>query len=135
MLWEKNGQKSLHLVLSLSWGDPSNGVWDLCALGDLCSWTHEMDRALGAELGERERDGDKMVNPPTNSDCWPGPGKGAAPNPCSAALSPCAAGKALAAGYGQGGTWAGIYLLPFKSFPLLTPLYFRPCTTSLMYCG
>lgn len=76
-----------------------------------------MDMALGAELGGRERDGDEVVNPPTRGERWPGRGNGAAP-------SPCMAGNVLAAGYGLGGTWAGIYLLPFKSFPLLTPLYF-----------
>lgn len=83
-----------------------------------------MDIALGPELGGRERDGDKVVNPPIRGECWPGLGKGAVPNPCTAASSPCAAGNVLAAGYRLGGTWAGIYLLPFKSFPLLTPLCF-----------
>lgn len=124
-LWEKNGQKSLPLVLSLSRGDPSNGVWDLSALGDLCSWTHEMDRALGAELGGRERDGDKMVNPPTNSDCWPGLGKGAAPNPCTAALSPCAAGKKCSLPV-TGKEGLGLGFICFLSSPFLCS---HPCTS------
>lgn len=77
------------------------------------------------------------MNPPTRGEWWPGSGKGAVSNPCTTAPSPCAAGNVLTAGYGLGGTQAGIYLLPFKSFPLLTPLYFplMHSTTGLMYCG
>lgn len=73
-----------------------------------------MDIDLGAELGGRNRGGNKAMNAPTG-ECWPGLENGSARNLCMA-------GNVLTAGYELAGTWAGIYLLPFKSFPPLTPL-------------